>query len=326
MIVPLQVLAVGSILAGLLGIPAVLGHLLHVPNVFEHFLEPVFEAAHHDAARGLHERRCPAHGIECALMVASIAVAVAGIGLAWLLYQRHPEIPERRGGAGAGRCYRLLYNKYYVDEIYGVPVRARAGPGRRQRAVRGRPLRRRRRRRRGAAGPGRQRPRPGSCATSWRSCRTSWDRWVVDGAVQPHRRHPRQPELRLPLAAERPRPALRAGDADHRPVHDRRSAAGSSCERRAANGSLRGPPALHHHLHAAGGRAAAAAPRLQAAATTRCAGWRTSSASLGFLVSLPLWFRFDRARRRLPVHREEGLDPDHRRRRTTSAWTASPRC
>src|SRR5688572_21457063 len=40
MVVPLQVLAVGSLVAGLVGIPAVIGHLIHVPNVFEHWLEP----------------------------------------------------------------------------------------------------------------------------------------------------------------------------------------------------------------------------------------------------------------------------------------------
>ena len=50
MIVPLQVLAVGSSWPGLLGIPPVLGHLVGVPNCFEHFLEPVFAPAHHALA------------------------------------------------------------------------------------------------------------------------------------------------------------------------------------------------------------------------------------------------------------------------------------
>src|SRR4026209_2921576 len=43
MTLPLQVLAVGSVVAGWLGIPHVIGHLAHVGNAVEHFLEPVFE-------------------------------------------------------------------------------------------------------------------------------------------------------------------------------------------------------------------------------------------------------------------------------------------
>jgi NADH-quinone oxidoreductase subunit L len=51
-------------------------------------------------------------------MVASILAAFAGIGLAIQLYRRHPEIPGRLATSFA-LPYRVLYNKYYVDEIYG---------------------------------------------------------------------------------------------------------------------------------------------------------------------------------------------------------------
>jgi NADH-quinone oxidoreductase subunit L len=117
MIVPLQVLAVGAVLAGLLGMPAVLGHPLHIPNVFEHFTEPVFVAAH-DTLRGqVFTREVPGHGIEVALMLASVTVAALGIGLAWALFQRHPEVPQRIATSVAP-VYRVLLNKFYVDELY----------------------------------------------------------------------------------------------------------------------------------------------------------------------------------------------------------------
>jgi NADH-quinone oxidoreductase subunit L len=118
MVLPLQVLAVGSILAGLLGIPAVLGHALHIPNVFETFTEPVFEAAH-EALPQVFTAAVPAHSVEMALMAASVTIALLGIGLAWQLFQRHPELPARIA-ASVSPVHRLLFNKYYVDELYGA--------------------------------------------------------------------------------------------------------------------------------------------------------------------------------------------------------------
>jgi NADH-quinone oxidoreductase subunit L len=117
MIVPLQVLAVGSIVAGFLGVPAILGKPVGFPNWFEGFLEPVFEDAHHALAE-VFTATAPGHGMEWALMGASVAIAFLGIGVAWSFYKRHPEIPERLATSMAGP-HRLLLNKYYVDELYG---------------------------------------------------------------------------------------------------------------------------------------------------------------------------------------------------------------
>jgi NADH-quinone oxidoreductase subunit L len=118
MVLPLQVLAVGSIGAGLLGVPALLGEVLHIPNVFEHFTEPIFEAAH-EALPQVFTAAPPAHTIEMALMAASVTIAAFGIALAWQLFQRHPEVPHRIASS-ITPLYRLLLNKYYVDEIYGA--------------------------------------------------------------------------------------------------------------------------------------------------------------------------------------------------------------
>ena len=116
MIVPLQVLAVGSIFAGFLGFPAVLGERVGFPHVFERFLDPVFESAH-ETLPLVFRAAVPEHGMELGLMGASILMAAIGIGLAWLFFQRHPEYPARLA-ASLRPIHQLLLRKYYVDEIY----------------------------------------------------------------------------------------------------------------------------------------------------------------------------------------------------------------
>ena len=182
------------------------------------FTEPVFEAAHETLPQ-VFTAAPPAHSIEMGLMAASVTIAALGITLAWLLFRRHPELPGRVASSIAP-VYRLLLNKYYVDEIYGALfVRGAAlGGGTALYAVDRYVV---------DGGDGEVRPGLGVNGIGWvvreGVAKTSdvCDRWFVDGAGQPRRRHLRQHELRVPLAAERPRPALRAVDADHHPVHDR---------------------------------------------------------------------------------------------------------
>jgi NADH-quinone oxidoreductase subunit L len=128
MTVPLLVLAAGAILAGFAGIPPALGG----GNAFEHFLEPSFRAEVRLQPEGEgrpHDSRSQAvaadpesgghmsHGAELGLMFLSVAFAVAGILAARHCYLTRPEIP-RRLADGWPRAYRLLLNKYYVDEVY----------------------------------------------------------------------------------------------------------------------------------------------------------------------------------------------------------------
>ncbi|MBI3696670.1 MAG: NADH-quinone oxidoreductase subunit L, partial [Acidobacteria bacterium] len=61
------------------------------------------------------------HGIERALMVLSVAAGVGGIGLAYFLYIARPQFSQSLAN-GAGALYRLVRNKYYVDEIYGATI------------------------------------------------------------------------------------------------------------------------------------------------------------------------------------------------------------
>ena len=51
------------------------------------------------------------------MAIGAVAIAGAGALLAWYLYVRRPELPVKLA-ASLSTFYRLLLNKYYVDEIY----------------------------------------------------------------------------------------------------------------------------------------------------------------------------------------------------------------
>ncbi len=99
---PLIVLAVLAVVGGLIGIP----HL----SAIEGFLEPVFahEGGHAAEASGV---------LEWVLLAISAVVAIVGIVLAQYMYLVAPGLPDRLSKRYA-TLYKLLSNKYYVDEIY----------------------------------------------------------------------------------------------------------------------------------------------------------------------------------------------------------------
>jgi len=117
MTAPLMILAAGSVLVGFLSVPAALGFGM-IPNLFEHFTEPVFEPAHHALAE-VFTASVPAHSTEYLLMLASVAIAAAGIFVATRFYQQRPEIAAGLKARFAS-AHRVLTNKYYVDELYGA--------------------------------------------------------------------------------------------------------------------------------------------------------------------------------------------------------------
>jgi NADH-quinone oxidoreductase subunit L len=103
MLVPLMILAVLSIVGGLVGIG----------NRFEHFLEPVFGSGAVAEAAG----EAASSAKEYLLMGVSVTVAVLGFILAYVLYVIKPYLPQKIAD-GLNGFYTTVLNKYYVDELY----------------------------------------------------------------------------------------------------------------------------------------------------------------------------------------------------------------
>ena len=180
---PLVILAIGSVLAGWLGVP----HSLGGSNRFEKFLEPVFARESHvmqaeepgqlAAGRKEEERTDP---WEYALMAASIGAAIIGLGWAYRSYAQAGKDYTEPIAERALPVYTVLYNKWFVDEGYDYLFTGRRKVG---------PLRL------GAMGAGE--------ASSWFDAKvidgtvngagwstravatlsTWWDKWIIDGLL-----------------------------------------------------------------------------------------------------------------------------------------------
>jgi len=107
MTVPLIVLAALSVIGGFVGIPA----SLMGANALEHWLDPIFASANAKLGLGGHE----IHAIEYVLMALSVGIAGAAIYASRTIYLKRQEIAERLKNRYA-RTYKILWNKYYVDE------------------------------------------------------------------------------------------------------------------------------------------------------------------------------------------------------------------
>jgi NADH-quinone oxidoreductase subunit L len=112
MIAPLAILAFLSVVGGWVGWPQSLGG----SDRFSKFLEPVM-AAHGEAGAEAASQASSGAGMEYLLMLLSVAIAAGGIWLAYNWYIKKPEVPGQIE-AKFPFLYRLLYNKYYVDQIY----------------------------------------------------------------------------------------------------------------------------------------------------------------------------------------------------------------
>jgi NADH-quinone oxidoreductase subunit L len=117
MLAPLMILAVLSLVGGLVGIG----------NRFEHFLAPVFENGFTayppllDAAAAIPAltESAGGRGMEFALMGVSVAVAFLGWWVAYFLYYKRPELPQKIADALNG-LYVAVVHKYYIDELYAA--------------------------------------------------------------------------------------------------------------------------------------------------------------------------------------------------------------
>jgi NADH-quinone oxidoreductase subunit L len=114
---PLVVLAICSVFAGWLGVPASLGGT----NAFGKFLEPVFtqDVAASVATRETQEPAGEEHrGLEWTLMLLSVGAAVVGGGWAYRYYANAGKDYIEPIAAKAPPFYTALYNKWFVDEAY----------------------------------------------------------------------------------------------------------------------------------------------------------------------------------------------------------------
>src|SRR2546425_278442 len=107
MVLPLAALAVGSALVGFIGVPPEAGFI-------HGFLRPALEARGGEVAEAT---RSPALVTALGLPATSVAAGLIGIAIALSMYVRHRPDPAAVARA-AGAYYRILVNKYYVDELY----------------------------------------------------------------------------------------------------------------------------------------------------------------------------------------------------------------
>jgi NADH-quinone oxidoreductase subunit L len=106
---PLIALAAGSVLGGWLGVPKLWTIFGGAFRLFPRWLAPMFALAGSETEH-------PA-STEWSLMILSVAVAAGGISLAYYLYSKRADIPDRIL-ARFRPLHTVLYNKWYVDEIY----------------------------------------------------------------------------------------------------------------------------------------------------------------------------------------------------------------
>ncbi len=103
MTVPLIILALLSTFGGLVGLG----------DRFTKFLSPAFQT-------GLPPATGPA-GSDTTVFAASITVALLGLLLAWWFYLKNPAAP-RRLAASFPALRALVFNKFWIDELYGAVI------------------------------------------------------------------------------------------------------------------------------------------------------------------------------------------------------------
>ena len=122
MTIPLIILAFLSVVGGYIGIPKALGG----SNLVEHFLEPVIgfgkgkifqDAAGHAVMHGVETAGHHSYTMEYLLMIITTLIVLGGIFTAYTMYMKKREIPEKLAQKNP-LLYRLLLNKWYIDELY----------------------------------------------------------------------------------------------------------------------------------------------------------------------------------------------------------------
>ncbi len=112
MTIPLMVLAGLSVLGGLVGIP----HLFGAPHLLGDFLKPVFAASN--------ARLIPLsldHSQEWVIIGITLLCAGVAIYMAWITFRKQEVLPAA-SEKQLKPLQKLIYHKYYVDEIYNTLI------------------------------------------------------------------------------------------------------------------------------------------------------------------------------------------------------------
>ena len=109
MTIPLIVLAVLSVVGGVINLP----EALHGGTWLANFLSPVF-AQTNQVVEPFHL----SHSTEYVLMGASALGAIIMAFIAYNKYVKKSEIPQGDGASEESGLYKLSYNKLYIDELY----------------------------------------------------------------------------------------------------------------------------------------------------------------------------------------------------------------
>jgi NADH-quinone oxidoreductase subunit L len=114
MTLPLIVLAVLSAVGGFMGAPMFVGK-----HYLADFLAPIFTYSRQIMPAAFNTE--PEHNTELMLMGISVAVAVVGIVLAYVLYVARAQRPAE-DDAQRSAPENLVYHKYYIDELYDTLI------------------------------------------------------------------------------------------------------------------------------------------------------------------------------------------------------------
>lgn len=112
MTIPLMILAVLSALGGFIGVP----EALHGTHHLAEFMSPLYDAAR-QVNPAAFEPTSLSHSEEYVLMGISVAAALISAIVAYVMYVQKAAVPAP-DSEGKSSLQRVIYNKYYVDELY----------------------------------------------------------------------------------------------------------------------------------------------------------------------------------------------------------------
>ncbi|MCC9166724.1 NADH-quinone oxidoreductase subunit L [Pontibacter harenae] len=117
MTIPLIVLAILSTIGGFIGMPEIFG----TEHVLANYLAPIYTFARNSGNAIALEPAQIDHATEYMLMAISVGVAVVATIIAYVMYVSKNTRPAAEGER-LGGLHSLIYNKYYIDEIYNVII------------------------------------------------------------------------------------------------------------------------------------------------------------------------------------------------------------